>query len=177
MAVFAYNAVDSRTQGVRGTIAADSPREAREKLRSQGLYFEAVTLRDGWPISQWRLIERPGRRAVQLTLAVRDLATLLGAGIDLVDALDTLSAQYRGRFQASLLSLREQVASGSSLSEAMRADPAIYDELTIQMTSVGENAGTLDTVLDRLADFRERYLLFKDRITRRPSCIRRLSLP
>jgi hypothetical protein len=63
----------------------------------------------------------------------RDLATLLGTGIGLVDALDTVSGQYKGRFQTSILALRERVAGGSSLSEAMKAaDPGIYDELTVQ---------------------------------------------
>ena len=61
---------------------------------------------------------------------------------------------------AGLLSLRERVTGGLSLSEAMRLEPAIYDELTLQMVSVGENSGTLDQVLDRLADFRERSLMF-----------------
>ncbi len=89
-----------------------------------------------------------------MTTAVRDLATLLGAGIGLVDALDTLTAQYRGGFRNSLMALRERVASGSSLSEAMQQDAWLYDELTIEMTRVGESAGTLDTVLDRLSEFR-----------------------
>ncbi|MEZ6049200.1 MAG: type II secretion system F family protein [Planctomycetaceae bacterium] len=92
------------------------------------------------------------------------MSTLLSTGIGLVEALDTLTEQYKGSFRTSLLMLRQKVTSGISLSEAMAEEPGIYDELTIQMVRVGENSGTLDTVLDRLADFRERYLLFKDRI-------------
>ncbi|MDR3572102.1 MAG: type II secretion system F family protein, partial [Candidatus Pacebacteria bacterium] len=93
------------------------------------------------------------------------MATLLSTGIGLVESLDTIVLQYRGRFLASLQTLRERVAGGSNLSEAMQAEPEFYDDLTVQMVRVGENAGTLDTVLDRLADFRERYLQFKDRVT------------
>ncbi|WP_339911636.1 type II secretion system F family protein [Symmachiella dynata] len=144
---------------------ADSPREAREKLRAQGLVVETVVPQVEAAKRHFRLRDRAGRHASQLSSAIRDLATLLATGIGLVDALDTLCAQYKGRFQSSLMSLRERVASGSSLSEAMADEPGMYDELTMQMVRVGENAGTLDTVLDRLADFRERYLLFKDRIT------------
>lgn len=150
---------------MRGTIAADSPREARDKLRAQGLLVENVAERAasrnvgkvGW-------LKRRGQTS-KVTTAVRDLATLLGAGIPLLDALDTLTSQYRGGFRSSLLALRERVAGGSSLSEAMEQDSWLYDELTIEMTKVGESAGTLDTVLDRLSDFRERYALFKDQIT------------
>ncbi len=165
MPVFTYQAVDPSARDVRGTIAADSPREAREKLRGQGLLVEAVNPQRHKSTGGWRIFERRGRHASQVAGAVRDLATLLGTGIGLVDALDTLAAQYRGRFRVSLLALRERVAGGANLSEAMQADPTYYDDLTVQMVRVGENAGTLDAVLDRLADFRERYLQFKDRIT------------
>jgi len=163
--VFTYQAMNSSASDVRGTIMADSAREAREKLRAQGLIVEAVQPQAEAGVKRVRFFNRPGRHAAQLSLAVRDLATLLATGIGLVDALDTLCAQYKGRFQTSLMSLRERVASGSSLSEAMAEEPGVYDELTVQMVRVGENAGTLDVVLDRLADFRERYLQFKDRIT------------
>lgn len=165
MSVFSYQAIDSASRAVRGTIAADSPREAREKLSDRGLFVEVITPSRSRAANRFKLLERPSRYATQLASAVRELSTLLAAGIGLVDALDTLAVQYRGRFQSSLMTLRERVASGTSLSDAMRGDPGIYDELTIEMTRVGESAGTLDTVLDRLADFRERYLLFKDRVT------------
>lgn len=165
MAVFTYQGVDRAARPTRGTIAADSPREARDQLRSQGLLVESLAAQQSLTRPTLGFLRRPGRHAAQLALAIRDLSTLLGAGIGLVDALDTLSSQYKGRFQTSLLALRQQVASGTSLSDAMQADPAVYDELTVHMVRVGENSGHLDAVLDRLADFRERYLLFKDRIT------------
>ena len=165
MPVFAYEAVDSSARDFSGTIAADSPREARDKLRAQGYLVEAIAEKQSQTTGRRRLLERSGRHGAQLTAVIRDLATLLGTGINLADALDTLAAQHKGRVQTSLLSLRERVTGGLSLSEAMRLEPAIYDELTLQMVSVGENSGTLDRVLDRLADFRERSLMFKDRVT------------
>src|ERR1700733_6610296 len=165
MPVFAYDAVDTSARDHSGTIAADSPREARDKLRAQGYLVEAIAEKHSRPSGSRRILERPGRHAAQLTAVIRDLATLLGTGINLSDALDTLAAQHAGRLQTSLLGLRERVTGGSSLSEAMQAEPVIYDELTVQMVSVGENSGTLDKVLDRLAEFREKYLMFKDRVT------------
>jgi general secretion pathway protein E len=144
MPVFAYEAVDSSFRDFSGTIAADSPREARDKLRAQGYLVEAITEKRSRSSGTRRLLERPGRHAAQLSAVIRDLATLLGTGINLADALDTLAAQHKGRVQASLMSLRERVTGGLSLSEAMRLEPAIYDELTLQMVSVGENSGTLN---------------------------------
>jgi general secretion pathway protein F len=163
--IFAYEAVDSSARDFSGTIAADSPREARDKLRAQGYLVEAISEKKSKSGAGRKLFQRPGRHAAQLTAVIRDLATLLGTGINLSDALDTLADQHKGRIQTSLLSLRERVTDGLSLSEAMRSEPAIYDELTLQMVSVGENSGTLDQVLDRLADFRERSSMFKDRVT------------
>ena len=165
MPVFAYQASDRSLRVLRGTIAADSPREARDKLRAQGLLVEAVSeQQDRTADGRVSWTKKRGQTS-RITTAVRELATLLGSGISLMDALDTLVAQYRGGFRTSLMALRERVAGGSSLSEAMEKDPWLYDELTIHMTRVGENAGTLDIVLDRLSDFRERYALFRDRIT------------
>jgi type II secretory pathway component PulF len=161
---FVYQAIDSMARDVRGLIAADSPREARDRLRGQGLLVEALS-QQKLASRRWLTFQRPGRHATQLAMAIRELGTLLGTGIGLVEALDTLCAQYRGRFQSSLSTVRERVANGSNLSDAMQADAAVYDELTVHMVRVGENAGTLDAVLDQLAEFRERYLLFKDRCT------------
>ena len=160
MALFSYY-----SSTVTGSILADSPREAREKLRLQDIIVERLeeqTTTVGR--RQLPIFQRSGRYASLLAPAIRDLSTLLSTGIGLVEALDTLSAQYKGAFRTSIIMLRQRVASGVALSEAMADEPGIYDELTVQMVRVGENSGTLDTVLDRLADFRERSLLFKDRI-------------
>ena len=64
----------------------------------------------------------------------------------------------------ALAQLRDKVAAGTSLTDAMREQPHVFEPLTIHMVEVGENAGNLDVVLDQLADFRERYVQFKDRV-------------
>jgi general secretion pathway protein F len=164
MPIFAYEVVDSTARDFTGTIAADSARDARDKLRARGYLVEAIAEKTALASGK-RFLDRPGRHSAQLTGVIRDLATLLGTGINLADALETLAAQHKGRVQASLVALRERVTGGLNFSDAMRSEPTLYDELTLQMVSVGENSGTLDQALDRLADFRERSLMFKDRVT------------
>ncbi len=83
MTVFTYQAFNSTAENITGTIAADSPREAREKLRAQGLLVESVTEQKIKQASVWNLPERPGRYASQLASAIRDLSTLLSTGIGL----------------------------------------------------------------------------------------------
>lgn len=162
MAVFAYKATG--THGlVKGSIAADTPRQARDQLRARGLRVEEIR-NQSTGTKQSLLFNRTGRYETQLVPVIRELSTLLSAAIPLADALRTVARQQRGRLGTSLALVCDRVSAGTSLAEAMREQPQVYDPLTIQMVEVGESAGTLDVVLDHLAGFRERYLQFKDRV-------------
>jgi type II secretory pathway component PulF len=161
MAVFLYKAIDPATQDVSGTIAADTPRQARELLRDRGLivrdvrdYQPAGTQRGrGVSLPLWSSRSAPRHHATTL---VRELSTLLGVGVPLLEALDTIARQHRGRFHAVVMTLRDRVSAGASLAVAMAGQPRVFDELCVNITEVGEDAGTLDSSLDRLAEFRER---------------------
>ncbi len=164
MSVFSYKALNHGRDLLKGAVSADSPRQARDVLRSRGLMVQEIyeqtpsVQRKGW------LLRRPGRYAVRLTTTIREMATLLGVGIPLTDALDTVSLQHRGHYHWALLMLRDQVEAGVGLAEAMSAQPDIFDPLCIHMVEVGEATGTLDQVLEQLADFSERSLELKDRV-------------
>src|SRR5690349_11142113 len=116
MAVFAYEARDRTARRTRGTIAADSPRQARDALRGQGLAVQALELAAEAPKA--RISWRRGS-ASRLASAVRELATLLSVGIPLAEALDTLVKQHRGAFGTALLQVRDRVTAGRSLAEAL----------------------------------------------------------
>ncbi|MDH3585264.1 MAG: type II secretion system F family protein [Phycisphaerae bacterium] len=171
MAVYAYRAIDPTSVKVKGTIAADTPRQARDQLRQRGLVIEQVAPATGRQPSPARSegVPRVGsggsRSGVQLTSFLRELSTLLGVGIPLLESLDTLADQYRGGFEAAVLELREQVAGGAGLAEAMRRRPDIFDELCASITEVGESAGALDQSLAQVADFREKWQQLRGRIT------------
>jgi type II secretory pathway component PulF len=161
MAVYAYKAVDSRRLKSAGQIAADSPRQARELLRARGLRVQTIEARSTKVSRTWSPRRRHG---AQLASFVRDLATLLGAGIPLLDAMDTVLRQYRGGFASSVMQLRDRVAAGGGLAEAMTEQPQVFDPLAIQMVEVGERAGDLERVFLQLAEFKERSLQLKDRV-------------
>jgi type II secretory pathway component PulF len=165
MAVFAYKATDGSASLIRGTVIADSARQARDELRGRGLTIHDILAERGSQAGIWMLLGRSSRSSSKLASAIRELATLLGAGIPLLEALDTLSAQYRGSFRSSLMRVRERVSAGMGLAEAMREQPHVYDTLCVQMVEVGENSGTLDVVLEQVAAFSERSVQFKDRVT------------
>ncbi len=164
MPVFSYTARNNRQARVRGAITADSPRQARQLLRSRALVIEQLAAesaasRFGF---SWLTRKRAGKARVAEVL--RELATLLSVGVNLLDAIDTLARQHRGHMHTSLLLLRDRIAAGEGLSEAMAEQPLVYDELSIRMVEVGESAGNLDVVLGQLADFQEQSLQLKDRI-------------
>jgi general secretion pathway protein F len=160
MAVFAYRAVASGSPS-SGTIAADTPRQARDLLRERGLVVTEIEDYRGGVKKRVR-----GRKSsrYQGTLFIRELATLLGVGVPLLEALGTLAEQYRGRMAGTILLLRDRVAGGSSLAGAMREQADVFDDLAVSITAVGEDAGTLETSLERLAEFRERSQQFRGRI-------------
>lgn len=172
MAVFTYKAIASDASLVSGRVIADTPRDARDSLRAQGLTVHEVVPRPvrggsggGGGASLRNLLMR-GRRgdATRVNGLLRELSTLLGVGIPLVEAIDVIQTQYHGRFALSLLALRDRIAAGASLAEAMREQPEIFDDLSISIAEVGENSGTLDVALERVAEFKERSAAFRNRL-------------
>ena len=152
---------------MRGTVAADTPRQARDQLRGQGVRVRKlvgvrpVTLevRNGGRIS------RLSPAKTQWATAVHELAMMLHAGIPMLDALDTISDQNHGAFRAAMLGVRDRVAAGSSLAEALGQRPDLFDAASIHMVEVGENSGTLDSVLQQLAEFKRKQLDLRDSVT------------
>jgi type II secretory pathway component PulF len=168
MAVFTYKAIDPTRDDVTGTIAADTPRQARDLLRDRGLIVRDIADYAVAPASRHarslRSI-RPRRGARQQTTTfIRELATLLGVGVPLLEALQTIARQHPARLRNGIMLLRDRVAAGASLAAAMGEQPRIFDELCVNLTEVGEDAGTLDTSLERLAEFCERSDQLRNRV-------------
>jgi type II secretory pathway component PulF len=169
MAVFAYRAVGADAAAVSGMIVADSPRAARDTLRSRGLTVHEVTADHsaGGTSSRvrGRLHFRTSGTNAKTVAFIRELSTLLGVGIPLLEAIDTVKRQHpHGRFGAALLALRDRISAGVSLADAMREQPDIFEELCVSITEVGESTGTLDAALERVAEFKERSLAFRNRL-------------
>lgn len=167
MAVFTYRATDARRSAVAGTICADTPRQARDLLRGRGLTVRDMaaqeTANSQGSFLRNLLRKRSGQPA-RVAGLIRELSTLLGVGIPLAEALDTLVRQQKGHLRTAILIVRDRVLSGASLAEAMAEQPEVFDTLAVRMVEVGEASGSLDRVLDQLADYRERSLQLKDQV-------------
>jgi len=169
MAVYVYIASPAGGSSVgappiRGTIAADSPRSARDQLRARGLSIRE--LNEQKTGNRQGLLPRylVSRQSSKVTGLLQEMTTLLAAGIPLLEALDTITRQHEGRFKQSIMLLRDHVAAGSSLAEAMARQPMLFDQLCLSIVEVGENAGTLDESLARLVSFKRKAATLKNRV-------------
>ncbi len=164
MAVFTYKARTTSAKLLTGTLVADTPRQVREQLHDRGLVVQEVVLRAASTRDRPGLLKFRRTYSARAVEFIRDLSTLLGVGVPLLDALGTLSAQQTGGFRSILLQMQDRVAAGSSLAQAMRDHPAVFDNLDVNIAEVGETAGTLEAVLNRLAEFKENSAAVRGRI-------------
>ncbi len=175
MALFAYKAATAGV-GESGVLTADDPAHARQLLRDRGLVIHDLrpARRGGQGITWGKWLSLGRRRAgeAQMTAFVRELATLLAVGVPMTAALDTIIRQTRGvgfpgagGMRATLLDVRDRVAGGAGLAATMREHGPPFDELAVSMVEVGGASGTLETVLEQLASFKERSRQLKGKLT------------
>lgn len=170
---FTYTAVDAQGLAKAGSVEGADVGQVAMVLRRQGLFPTKVTPaaapRDqgGAGGGRW-LSQLPGMRPVaraELALFTRQLGTLLKAGMPLLRALEVLAKQQGNpKFRQVIVELAESIRSGSTLSDAMKLHPRVFDRLSINMVKAGEAAGMLDVVFERLARFQEKSLQLRGKI-------------
>lgn len=155
MTSFRYQAVDTAGKTHAGRIEAAGEAAARMSLRDKGLLPLSVSPADGWYINVAVLFHRRGARALSTTdLAVftRQMATLLGSGVQVEAALGALAQQATPRLGTTCRSLRRSIIDGASLSTALRDSRAGFDRFYLTSVQAGEQAGRQGAVLAHLAD-------------------------
>lgn len=157
MPVYSYKALREDGGAETGLVDADSPKDARLKLRERRLHVMELEAAPGTGPAGARggrraLFRR--RRSEDVALITRQMATLLGSGIPMIGTITAVIEQTEARdLKAALMDVRERVSQGGSLSEALAAHPFYFPELYVNMVRAGEAGGNLDRVLFRLADY------------------------
>ena len=146
-----------RTRGGRiqeGVLVADSKDAAIAALRKQQIIVTAVTEKG----KEFALPTLGGSVSPkELAVFTRQFSVMIDAGLPLVQCLEILGSQQDNKsFKNVLLSVRQDVESGSSLADAMRKHPKAFDDLFCNMIAAGEAGGILDTILQRLAQYIEK---------------------
>jgi general secretion pathway protein F len=166
MPAFAYQALDTTGKTQRGVLQGDTARAVRGALRERGLNPLSVDeVREGGAGRKTGMFERRGLGAAQLALLTRQLATLIGAGLPIDEALGALSEQAENERQRALtMSLRARVMEGASLAQALGEFPESFPEIFRATVTAGEQSGRLETVLEKLADYAEARDALKQKI-------------
>src|SRR5436309_97274 len=152
MATFAFKAVDLAGVPTRGELDGDDKQTVASQLRAKGLIVldieEQKTTDLGDYVGRWKRI-----KSQELTIATRQLATMISSGMSLLRALYVLEEQARSeKFRGAITQARMDVEAGLALSDALGRHPDIFNDLYIAMVAAGEVGGILEETLDRVAD-------------------------
>ena len=171
MPVYEFTALTSAGKKIKGIVDADSLTAARQKIRSQGQYpvhlqeTSVKTDKSGVPFLSKRLHLGHPVKQQEIHIATRQLATLLGAGIPLVPAFNGLIEQTSNHALKTVLAqIKDAVNEGNSLATALNDHPRLFSKIYVNMVRAGEASGSLDVVLERLAEFGENQHAIRSRI-------------
>ena len=152
MATFAFKAVDLAGVPTRGELDGEDKQTVASQLRAKGLIVldieEQKTTDLGDYVGRWK-----GIKSQELTIATRQLSTMISSGMSLLRALYVLEEQARSdKFRGAITQVRMDVEAGLALSDALGRHPDIFNDLYIAMVGAGEVGGILEETLDRVAD-------------------------
>ncbi len=170
MALYSWTGYTDKGKAASGMIDAVSLREAKLKLRTQGMFVSTIAEEAhgiAHPLKDITLRGLLGRvRMEDLAVTTRQLSTLVGASIPLVDALGALYDQTDApAMKKTIAQVRDSVNEGLSFADALAQHPRVFPDLYVNMVRSGEVSGALDVVLLRLAEFLEGQHRLKSRVT------------
>lgn len=161
MAVYEFRGIEISTgKGVKGYRDAENQKVLRGMLRRDGIMLTLATEESERRERSKKEIDLLAifRRVTTADVAVmtRQLATLVRAGVPLIESIDALTEQVeKEALVRALTAVRESLKEGTSFARSLEAHPKIFPPLYVNMVAAGEASGTLETVLERLADFIE----------------------
>ena len=154
---FSWEGKDKSGKLVKGEIRASGENIVNATLRRQGITNPKVKKQS----------KRGGKKITEqdITLFSRQLATMMKAGVPLLQSFDIVAKGHSNpSVTRLLLDIKTEVETGSSLAQAFRKYPLYFDALFCNLVAAGEQAGILDTLLDRLATYKEKILAIKSKI-------------
>jgi general secretion pathway protein F len=172
MALFEFQGVNEAGRPVKGRREADSQKSLRALLRREGVFLTSVSAAETESSKDAKsgkfdlkgLVSRV--KTDDIAIMTRQLATLVGAGIPLVEALAALVEQVENpRLQRIVAEVRQRVNEGASLADALKEHEKVFSNLYINMIRAGESSGALEIVLVRLADFTESQAKLRSKVT------------
>jgi type IV pilus assembly protein PilC len=156
--LFTWEGTDKKGKKVKGEMRAPGAAVVTTTLRRQGINVIKVKKQRGFGAGK-KITDK------DITLFTRQLATMMKSGVPLLQAFDIVGKGHSNPSVAKLLNdIKSDIETGSSMSQAFRKYPVYFDALFCNLVNAGEQAGIIDTVLDRLATYKEKILAIKSKI-------------
>jgi type IV pilus assembly protein PilC len=156
---FTWEGKDRTGKTVKGKVVSTSEAAVRSELRRQGVVPTRVR-------KQSMLFRKQGKvTPADIAIFSRQLATMMTAGIPLVQSFDIVGAGHENpAMQKLILAIKSDVEGGTALADALGKHPLHFDDLFVNLVAAGEQAGALETLLDKIATYKEKTEAIKKKI-------------
>ncbi len=164
MPVYIWKGKDAKGNKKSGEIEANNENIARLLLRRQNITVTKIKPKpkDLFENVKWL---QPRVKDRDIVVFIRQFATMIDAGLPLVQGLQILQEQQTNRtFKAVLKQVQKDVEEGATFADALKKHPQVFDELTINLVAAGETGGILDVILNRLASYMEKIAALKKKV-------------
>jgi type IV pilus assembly protein PilC len=164
MPVFVWEAETRKGEVKKGEMEAASDAALRGVLRRQGLKSIKIKAKPK-DLSEYLPFLKPGVKEKNVVIFARIFATMINAGLPLIQCLDLLAQQEQNKTFAQIIrSIKEDIEGGSTLSDALKKYPKIFDDLFVNLVAAGESGGILDVILQRLSGYMEKAMKLKSKV-------------
>ena len=164
MPVYLWEGVNRKNEQKNGELEAADDSTVRIMLRRQGIKITAVKkkpedLMEKFPLFKQKVKEK------EVVIFSRQFATMINAGLPILQCLDILSAEEPNKvFKKIITGLKDDIEGGSSLTDALKKHPEVFNELFINLVAAGEAGGILDIILNRLSAYMEKAMKLKGKV-------------
>jgi len=158
---YQWKGVNRSGQTTNGVIEARSLAVAKTDLRNQGITIKKISKK------QKPFFDRKNKKIkpADITIFSRQMATMIAAGIPLIQSFDIVgNGQANKRMKELIETVKKEVESGSTLADSLGKHPAFFNELFCNLVDAGEKSGSLDTMLDKVATYKEKVETIKKKI-------------
>ena len=159
--LFAWEGTDKKGNRVKGESRGNNPNLIKAELRRQGIVPIKVKKRSALATAGKGKAITPK----DIAIFMRQLATMMTAGVPLVQAFDIIGKGHENpKMQTLVMTVKGDVEGGSNLADSLRKHPLYFDDLVCNLVEAGEAAGVLDTLLDKIATYKEKTEILKAKI-------------
>ncbi|MFC4864497.1 type II secretion system F family protein [Pseudomonas sp. MAHUQ-62] len=157
---FAWEGTDKKGSKVRGEISGQNPALVKAQLRKQGINPTKVRKKSASLLGAGKKI-----KPLDIALFTRQMATMMKAGVPLMQSFEIIGEGFEKPAMRKLVDeVKQEVSAGNSLANSLRKKPEYFDELYCNLVDSGEQAGALETLLDRIATYKEKTEALKAKI-------------